>query len=145
MTHWYTSLRVRSFCCPSAIFSGVTCLKMETAFTVLTISFLSSSSIIDCTAQLMFCASCLRSSGILYQWGTNLQPHRLTNIKLLWLHYYQSHSCSWCHIGDWMDGGLVPLWPCWNGPFGTCWQNWKKNTSKISHQICNAPNLLSQT
>ena len=64
VTHWYISSRVRSFCCSSVIFSGGTCSKLETAFKVLTISSLSSSTIIDCTAQLMFCASCLRSSEI---------------------------------------------------------------------------------
>ena len=78
LTSWYTSSI--SFWCSSAIFFHVTHSKVETAFKLLTVSssFLPSSSKM---AQLIFCASCLRSSGILHYWGTDLQPHRPMNRK----------------------------------------------------------------
>ena len=89
------------------------------------LSSLSPSPIIGSIAQLIFCASCLRSSGIFYYWGTDLQPHRLMNMKLLQLHHYQPHSClNYQCMKYWMDGSSVHLWPCWNGLFSTCWQNW---------------------
>ena len=65
VTCLYTHLSIGSFCCSSFISFGVTFPKTETTFTVLTISSLFSSSTIDCTTQLMSCAFCLRSLGIL--------------------------------------------------------------------------------
>ena len=98
VTQWYTSSVIRSFCCFSAIVSGGTHSKMETAFNILTISSLFSSSIFDWTAQMMFCASCLRSLGISVLLGHWSTTHRLMNIKSLPLHHYWSHSHSQCHM-----------------------------------------------
>ena len=76
VTCLYTSLRIGYFCCSSFISSGVTFPKMETTFSVLTISSLSYSSTIDCLTKLIPCAFCLRSSGILEllrNWSTASQ------------------------------------------------------------------------
>ena len=93
VTQYYTSSRVRSFCCLSAIFSGVTCSKMETAFKALTSSsLLSFSSIIDCTAQLMFCSSCFRSQEIfvlLRHWSMASQTNQY---EITSTSHYLSHS-----------------------------------------------------
>ena len=90
----YTSLSIGSFCCSSFISLDVTFPKMETAFNMLTISSLSLSSTIDCTTQLMYCAFCLRSSGILEllrHWSMASQTSKILPLP----HCYQSHS--WNH------------------------------------------------
>ena len=142
VTSWYTSSRVESFCCSSAICFGVTCSKVETTFKLLTIlfSFMSSSSMM---AQLIFSTSCLRSSGIFV-----LLRHRSTasqtNEYEMTSHSSLSASLSvklssQVGLNGWQLSASVALldWPVWY------LMTKSKNASSLSHQICDAPNLLS--
>ena len=144
VTSWYTSSRVESFCCSSAIWFGVTCSKVETAFKLLTIlsSFKSSSSMM---AQLIFCTSCLRSLGTFV-----LLRHRSTASQTdeyeMTSHSSLSASLSvklssQVGLNGWHLSASAALldWPV------QYLMTKSNNASSLSHQICNAPNLLSMT
>ena len=144
VTSWYTSSRVGPFCYSSAICFGVTCSKVETAFKLLTIlfSFMSSSSMM---AQLIFCTSCLRSSGIFV-----LLRHRSTASQT-YEYEITSHSSLLASLlvklssqvglnGWWLSASVALLeWPVWY------LMTKLSNASSLSHRICDAPNLLSMT
>ena len=144
VTSLYTSLRVESFCCSSAICFGVICSKVETAFKLLTIllSFMSSSSMM---AQLIFCTSCLRSLGIFV-----LLRHRSTASQT---NEYEmtSHSSllaslsvkllSQVGLNGWQLSVSAALL---DRPVQYLMTK-LNNASSLSHLICDAPSLLSMT
>ena len=141
---WYTSSRVGSSHCSSAICFGVTCSKVETAFKLLTIfsSFMSSPSMM---AQLISCTLCLRSSGIFvllrhrstasqtdeYEMTLHSSLSALLSVKLL----------SQVGLNGWWLSASVALLdqPVWY------LMTKLTNASSLSHWICDAPNLLSMT
>ena len=65
VTYWQTYPRIESFFYSSTMSSGVTWLRTDTELSMPWISCASSSSIIGCIAQLIDCASFLRSYGTL--------------------------------------------------------------------------------
>ena len=139
-TNWHTSWRVGTFLYSSTIFSGVTCWKMKTAFKVLTISSSSSSSMIGSTTQLMFYASCLRSSGIFVLLRhismvsqTDECEITLTSSLSAWLSLVLSHEGL---KGQWLSASAALLeQPVW-------YMMTKLNNARsLSHQICDASNF----
>ena len=144
MTSWYSSSSIESFYCSSAICFGVTCSKVETAFKLLTIlsSFKSSPSM---KAQLIFCTSCLRSSGtfgLLRQGSTASQTdeYEMTSHSSLLASLSVNLLSQVGLNGQQLSASLALLdWPVWYLMTNLT------NASSLSHQICNAPNLVSMT
>ena len=142
VTSWYTSSRVGSFCCSSDICFGVTCSNIETVFKLLTIlsSFMSSSSMM---AQLMSCTPCLRSSGILVllrhrSTASQTDDYEMTSHSSLLASLSEKLSSQVGLNGQWLSASVALLdWPVWY------LMTKSNNASSLSHQICDAPNLLS--
>ena len=129
VTSWYTSSRVGSFCCSLAICFGVICYMF----------------ILFHNGKLIFCTSCLKSLGILL-----LLRHRSTTSQTS--EYEMTSNSSLLAslsvklslqdgLNGWQLSASVALleWPVWY------LMTKSNNASSLSHQICNAPNLLSMT
>ena len=142
VTSWYTNLRVGSFCCSSDICFGVTCSKVEIAFKLLTIlfSFMSSSSMM---AQLISCTCCLRSLGIFVLLRHRSTASQTDEYEMTW-HSSLSTSLlvkllSQAGLNErWLSASVALL----DRPVRYLMTK-SNNASSLSHQICDAPNLLS--